>query len=230
MKRRVNLNAVIGKPPARARWSEFKYFPHGEGTIDGRVEAARVKRFFKSPDVNKVSRMLVRDIETGIETMMLCAGMAPQKPVDTPWHIQYLAADQFLQDFNAERILLTDDTLMRFNSIVLAEQRVERALNAWEGGPEAVTAERIAALIEAPETPRVVRELLKLACGSIDIFAVELPGGNVDPDFEFPHPEDITPALIRRKLPAMLRKIGDWRLTDWQGKELEAPDEKGGGV
>jgi hypothetical protein len=98
-----------------------------------------------------------------------------------------------------------------------------------EKRPEAVTAERIAALLEAPETPPVVRDLLRHACTSIDTFAVELPEGDVDPDFEFPDGDELTPALIRRRLPKMLRKIGAWRLSCWQSAELEAPGGKGGG-
>lgn len=228
--KRSRLDSVIGRPPARARWSEFKYFPHSEGTIDGRVEAARVKRFMEAANAegSTVPHRLKRDVEASVETMMLCAGTAPQKPADVPWHIQYLAANQFIQDFHASRILPTDDALARFSSIVLAGQAVGRALDAWEGGPEAVTARRLADLLGAGETPRVVRELIRVACESIGVAAVAEPEGGADPAFEFPHPEKITPALIRRRLPKMLRKVGHWHLVDWMGKDLEGPAEEGG--
>jgi hypothetical protein len=94
--------------------------------------------------------------------------------------------------------------------------------------PATATAESIAALIEAPETPNVVRELLQLACANIDTFAAGQPETNTDPDFVFGDGRDLTPEEIRRELPAMLRKIGDWHLADWQGTELCEPDEKGG--
>lgn len=94
--------------------------------------------------------------------------------------------------------------------------------------PETTTAERLAALLEAPETPRVVRELIQVACESIGVAGAAEGEGGADPAFEFPHPAKITPALIRRKLPRMLRKVGDWHLVDWMGKDLEGPPEEGG--
>lgn len=95
--------------------------------------------------------------------------------------------------------------------------------------PEEEVAKRIADLIEAEWTPRVVRELLQLACSNIDTFSAELPETNTDPDFVFGAGRKITPEDVRRELPAMLRKIGKWWLADWQGTELREPDEKGGG-
>lgn len=91
-----------------------------------------------------------------------------------------------------------------------------------EKRPETLTAERLAALIEAPETPPAVRDLLRVACESVDIAAAVTPEGHTDPLFKFPHPKEITPALVRRRLPAMLRRVGGWRLVDWMGKDLEA--------
>lgn len=106
---------------------------------------------------------------------------------------------------------------------------LRHAERARKRRPETVTAERLAALLEAPETPRVVRELIQVACESIGVAAVAEPEGGGEPVFEFPHPAEITPALIRRRLPKMLRKVGHWHLVDWMGKDLEGPAEEGGG-
>ena len=93
--------------------------------------------------------------------------------------------------------------------------------------PETVTAERIAALVEAPETPPVVRDLLRFVCVTLDCFSALPIEGSEDLDFQLPGPggDKTTPVLIRRKLPAMLRRIGDWELADWQPHELVAPGE-----
>jgi hypothetical protein len=91
-----------------------------------------------------------------------------------------------------------------------------------------VTAERLADLLEAPETPRVLRDLLCVVCESIDTAAADVPEGEEHPAFAFPHGDKLTPALIRRELPAMLRKVGDWR-PDAGLVGIARPKRKGGG-
>jgi hypothetical protein len=93
--------------------------------------------------------------------------------------------------------------------------------------PARVTAERIAALLEAKETAPVVRDLLRLACISVDCFSAERVS-DADFDFQFGAGDEVTPALIRRKLPRMLRKAGHWRAAHYAPHELYEPAEKGG--
>jgi hypothetical protein len=76
--------------------------------------------------------------------------------------------------------------------------------------PAHVTAERVAALIEAPETPPVMRELLALVCVTIDCHSAPPVVGADDFDFTFGNIEELTPAQVRRHLPKMLRKVGAW--------------------
>lgn len=234
MKKRDRFRNLID-PPEGARWSEFQYFTREESTIDGREDAARVKRLFKAPAA-PLTDTLRSDVRAGIQTMMLCAGMAPQRSEDVPWHIQYLAAHQFVQDFHAGLKLLTDDLLDRFSGIMVGVQTVRAALDRWEQSrkrPQTITAERLATLLEAPETPPVVRDLLRVACGSIDCFSaprIEVSGG-WDIDFQF-SAYTPTPAAIRRKLPRMLRKVGHWRTAHDMPHELielAEPAEEGGG-
>lgn len=82
--------------------------------------------------------------------------------------------------------------------------------------PAEVTAERLAVLLEAPETPPVVRDIVRQACESIGIDAMVCAHGDADCDgscFVFQGaPENISAADIRRELPAMLRRIGHFRL------------------
>jgi hypothetical protein len=88
-----------------------------------------------------------------------------------------------------------------------------------------VTAERVAALIEAPETPPVMRELLALVCVTIDCHSAAPIAGTEDFDFRFPHVSELTPAQVRRQLPRMLRKVGAWH-SDGAPVTLYAPSEK----
>jgi len=90
---------------------------------------------------------------------------------------------------------------------------------------ETVTAERLALLIEAPETPNVVRDLIQQVCLTIDCHAAEQVEGS--DDFNFKLGDPTTPAKVRRHLPKMLRKVGGWR-TDGSLLNLYSPDEKGG--
>lgn len=93
--------------------------------------------------------------------------------------------------------------------------------------PDKVTAERLAALLEAPETPPVLRGLIQQACMSIDTEAAEETGPDTF-DFKFGFPTTITPAQIRRHLPARLRKVADFQPAYFEYIELAAPKEQGG--
>jgi hypothetical protein len=213
------------QPTDRSAWASFKYKVLDGGATDGSPVARRIKAALASA---QTPHGVTREIETGVMLMMLAAGL-PDDP-DVPLEIRYLAAHQRLQYYHGapDQVLATRATVDRLLALCRASNLVDDALDGLKKRPETVTAERIAALIEAPETPRVVRELLQLACESIDTFAAprtEVSGGW---DINFQFPKEATPALIRRKLPKMLRRVGDWRLADWQGKDLEGPDEKGG--
>jgi hypothetical protein len=92
--------------------------------------------------------------------------------------------------------------------------------------PETVTAERLAALLEAPETPPALRDLLRVVCVTFDTFAADRINANTMA-FQFGSGDEITPSRVRRKLPKMLRKVGQWRATIYP-HELDKPSEKGG--
>lgn len=92
--------------------------------------------------------------------------------------------------------------------------------------PHRLTAERLAALLEVPETPPAVQDLIRQACHSIDDAAAmdeinRTPGDvdDVDRFYVFGKPADITPDEIRRQLADRLRRVGRWRLCfadlDW---------------
>jgi hypothetical protein len=101
-------------------------------------------------------------------------------------------------------------------------------LKVREKRPETVTAERLAVLLEAPETPPVLRELLQHVAVTVDCFAAEPIPGTPDYAFGFGEGRSVTAARIRRKLPAMLRKVGHWHMRDDQPKELYDPTAGGG--
>jgi hypothetical protein len=94
--------------------------------------------------------------------------------------------------------------------------------------PETLTAERIAVLLEAPETPPAVRDLLCVACLSVDEAASTYDAARDACEFIFESGDEVTPALVRRHLPEMLRKVGHYRAADWIAHGLTEPMKKRG--
>jgi len=98
--------------------------------------------------------------------------------------------------------------------------------------PETITAERLAALLEAPETPPAVRDIIRQGCAALDMAATvcDCTGDCTGACSTFRgRAVDITPAQVRRKLPALMRKVGHYRAHFYvDGLELFDPDKKGG--
>ncbi|MET0646719.1 MAG: hypothetical protein ABW208_08855 [Pyrinomonadaceae bacterium] len=120
------------QPPVHSAWYDFKYVRRQSDTIDSSLTAERIRRLYESPDLGKVSRLITFDIETGVEMMMLCAGMSPAREV--PYHIQYLAAHQYVQDFHAGLKFATHEAIARLFGVSRASTIVSDALDRWEKG------------------------------------------------------------------------------------------------
>jgi hypothetical protein len=117
-----------------------------------------------------------------------------------------------------------------------AKEYLQRWRNAWPmagssvpelppSDPEAETARRIAELIEADWTPPVIRDLLRHICVTVDCFAAERIDADTM-DFKLGSGDEVTPELVRREVPAMLRKVGDFKLSHWMPHELDEPKRK----
>jgi hypothetical protein len=102
----------------------------------------------------------------------------------------------------------------------------EAAKRVKGGTPEDLAAHRIAAMVEDPKTPRVIRDLLRHVCTTVDCFSAERINADTM-DFKLDDGDAVTPELIRREVPAMLRKVGRWKLEHWMPHELKAPGKKG---
>jgi hypothetical protein len=118
--------------PISAPWYDYKYIYRGGGTIDGRKDAARIKRLEESPDYGDISRVITGEVERGVEMMMFCAGLAPSREI--PFHIQYLAAHQYIQDYYAGMKFTTHDAVSRCLCVIRASIVVRDALDEWEKG------------------------------------------------------------------------------------------------
>lgn len=97
--------------------------------------------------------------------------------------------------------------------------------------PCEVTAERLATLLEAPETPPALQDIIRQACQSIDNAAccATCTGEECNGEcFTFRGwCGDITPADIRRELPARLRQAGHYRL-HFYADDIELHEPEGG--
>ncbi|MET0646720.1 MAG: hypothetical protein ABW208_08860 [Pyrinomonadaceae bacterium] len=99
--------------------------------------------------------------------------------------------------------------------------------------PCEVTAERLAAFLEAPETPPAVRDIIRCACQAIDEAAAcatcteEECTGKC---YVFHgKPGSITPEDVRRVMPDRLRDGGHYRL-HFYGGDLDLRDPAEGGA
>ncbi len=104
--------------------------------------------------------------------------------------------------------------------------------------PYAVAADRLAAILEDPDTPPVLREMVTQICVTLDSFTATPTGarGDLLPDdyrFRLRCDDPTTPDELRRELPGMLRKARDWQVIGAYellegGYELAAPAGEGG--
>lgn len=87
-------------------------------------------------------------------------------------------------------------------------------------------ADTIASIIEDESAPNVLRELMQLVCASLDTYAAPYIKESDAYAFRFGHSQEITPSDVRRRLPAMLKRVGHWRPAHYTPHELSEP--KGG--
>ncbi len=86
-------------------------------------------------------------------------------------------------------------------------------------------AEMLANMVAADSAP-IMRTLAEMVCQTLDTFAAESIPGADDYSFKLINTK-ITPAVVRRKVPAMIVKLWDWEAETWP-HTLNAPDEPGG--
>lgn len=108
-----------------AAWYHFRYVRYGADVRDPRPTARKIKQVMESPST---PHRIVRDIETGVHIMMLCAGKLISRTV--PYDIQYLSACQLLSDFHAGLVLATPEEVDRFLALARASMIVEEAVKA----------------------------------------------------------------------------------------------------
>lgn len=96
-------------------------------------------------------------------------------------------------------------------------------------GHKSAEAERytnmLADLIGDESAPPVLRDLARIACGTLDTFAADRIPGSDSNFLDFQLDDDPTPADVRARVPAMIVKLWNWRAADFQPHDLTAPGE-----